>query len=246
VVNNTSVCENKEYKDIMKIKPYNKDGYIIRISETPLIQMILNGLEAYNVHEKIIKRNQKKIETMGLLWGHEHFLDNKLLYCIEMMSIETSAERHKSYVMPNDDSLKLKGDIITSFWPQYDFLGDFHSHPYGNYNDVNAEKGYRYSNGDYKFIENDSDKWNKYNYRVGLVLTISTMERRGTRPYQWIDNYTTIEFTLGNCRMWLKGYVTYSKEDNVIVSAHDDKNVYLDCPALVGLFGEHTPMKKLI
>jgi hypothetical protein len=45
--------------------------------------------------------------------------------------------------------------------------------------------------------------------------------------------------------MWLKGYVTYSLGDKLFVSNHNDENIYLDCPSLVGLFGEHTPMKKI-
>ncbi len=232
----------------MKIKPYNKGGYIIRISETPLIQMILNGLEAYNVHERIIKKKQRKVETIGLLWGHEHQLKNKLLYCIEMVSIETSADRRKSSVTPNEDSLELKRDIITSFWPQFDFFGDFHTHPYNNYSEVITTKGnegYLFSKDDYNDIQDYSDYWDDYNYRTGIVLTISTMERKSSRPPQWLDN-STIEFTLGNCRMWLKGYITYSEGDKLLVSKHGDENIYIDCPSLGGLFGEHTPMKKLI
>lgn len=122
------------------IKKYNVNGYIIRIGENALIQMCLNGLEAYSIAHKEGKRFQKHLETLGLLWGHELELSNKkTLYCVELASVDTSAERYHDSCEPNDDALELKRNILTSFWPQYDFLGDFHTHPYKNYLEVPKE-----------------------------------------------------------------------------------------------------------
>jgi hypothetical protein len=227
-----------------KIKPYNNRGYIVRISEPALIQMVLNGLEAYSIGEIKSNRQHRKLETIGLLWGHEHSLEEQILYCIEMVSIETSAERKQSSVSSEDDSLNLKHDIITSFWPHLDFIGDFHTHPYKDCKDVINDKGYFFSDYDYKSINKFSDFWINYNYRVGIVLTIATMERKGSRKHDWVNN-STIEFTLGNCRMWLKTYVTYLENEKLLISEHNDEKISLDCPSLVGLFGEHTPMKKI-
>ena len=108
------------------MKKYNDNGYIIRIGENALIQMCLNGLEAYSIAHKKGKRSQKPLETLGLLWGHELELSNKkTLYCVEFASIDTSAERNHDSCEPNDEALELKRNVLTSFWPQYDFLEIF-------------------------------------------------------------------------------------------------------------------------
>lgn len=56
----------------------------------------------------------------------------------------------------------------------------------------------------------------------------------------------TIEFTLGNYRLWLKGYIAYDDNGKLKLSAHDDDNVHLECPALMGLYGEFTQFGKVL
>jgi len=59
------------------MKDYNSRGYIIRISENALIQMVLNGLEAYSIFHRGIKGPRVTLETLGWLWGYEVVLANK-------------------------------------------------------------------------------------------------------------------------------------------------------------------------
>ena len=100
------------------MKGYNIRGYIIRISENALIQMVLNGLEAYSIFHRGIKGPRVALETLGWLWGYEVVLpNNQNLYSIENMSIDTSAVRDHGYCDPNDRALELKRDLMTSFWP---------------------------------------------------------------------------------------------------------------------------------
>lgn len=125
------------------LREFNQHGYIVRVSENSLIQMCLNGIEAYVVKHKQGKGKKSKnmIETYGLLWGHQiNQPDKKTLYCVEMVSIDTSAVRDTNSVIPRKLALRLKKDLLTSFWPQYEFLGDFHTHPYEHYKEVLDEK----------------------------------------------------------------------------------------------------------
>lgn len=222
------------------MKDINSNGYIIRIGENALIQMCLNSLEAYSIAHKKGKRLQKNLETLGLLWGHELELSNKkTLYCVELATIDTSAERNHDSCELNDDSLELKRNVLSSFWPQYDFLGDFHTHPYQNYLDVPKEKLYSFSKEDYESIENRTEFWEPKNYRVGLVLTIAQMTKRSSKGFRRY-NSSTLEFTLGNYRVWLKGYVAYMAEKRIKLTEHDDDKVLLECPALTGLNMSYT------
>lgn len=231
------------------VERVNNIYYYIRISENALIQLVLNGLEAYSVFHQGKKKAETRLETYGLLWGHETHLSNNndILYSIELISVDTSAERSRNFCNPNDSALQLKRDIMTSFWPHYDFLGDFHTHPYKKYTDVTKNKCYNYSAGDVKSLEDYSDYWKNYNYRVGLVLTIALLSKEGTKGFEHTQN-NLIEFTLGNYRLWIKGYVLYKAENDngekittLKVSDHKADNVILDCTALVGLSWEFTP-----
>lgn len=223
----------------------NSNGYIIRISENAIINMCLSGLEAYCVLHKNGTSKNNMLEIYGQLWGHEVTLPNgKTLYCVEMLSIDTSAIMKKDSVEPYDDALQIKRDVLTSFWPQFDYLGDFHTHPYKNYESVMEDKLYKFSEQDINSIEKYSADWTKYNYRVGIVLTIAGMQKKGSKQSEWIDS-STIQFTLGNYRLWLKGYVAYTDGDNNLKLTKDNDEVVLDCPAIVGLVGEYTEFGRL-
>lgn len=227
-----------------------EDYYYIKMSEDALIQLVLNGLEAFTILHPGKIKSKTRLETYGLLWGHQISLPNNngILYSIETVSIDTSAERKRSSCMPNDSALSLKRDIMTSFWPQYDFLGDFHTHPYLDHNKVKENKYYDFSKVDYESLENYSDYWMMHNYRVGLVLTIAMLKKKSSKLPCYLQN-NTIEFTLGNYRLWIKGYLaTYNceeeKEKTLKVTDHDEENVILICPSLLGLETEFSPFGK--
>jgi len=228
---------SSEKEDFMGLDKY----YYVKISENALIQLILNGLEAYSVSDLGKKNYKNQLETYGLLWGHEIQLPKNKgpLYYIDLISIDTSAKRGRNYCNYSDSALELKRDIMTSFWPHYDFLGDVHTHPYSNYKNVEDEKLYEFSKGDIKDLEGRCDHWKEHNYRVGLVLTIAGMLREGKKASKYLKN-SLIEFTLGNYRLWIKSYVVFNEksEENedgrseLIVSGHNEEYVFLDCPAL--------------
>lgn len=221
------------------IRKRNEQGYVIRVAENALIQLVQNGLEAYSV--KHHRRGPRiRLETYGLLWGHETTLpDGRTFYAIEMVNVDTSAEMEPDACLPSDEALGLKRDLMTSFWPQFDFLGDFHTHPYDSIAEVNEIRGWCFSEVDQDHITDHAPFWRRHGYRVGLVLTIARMGRASGRDHQWLDT-STIEFTLGNYRMWLKAYVVAEAGGQLVVSADADPYVLLDCPALVGLNGEYT------
>lgn len=84
---------------------YNQKGYIVRVSENALIHMVLNGLEAYSIKHECNKYKLNNLETYGQVWGHVRVLPNgKSLYCVEMITIDTSAIRMKNSVEPNNDA----------------------------------------------------------------------------------------------------------------------------------------------
>lgn len=219
-----------------------REGYVVRVSENALIQLCLSGLEAYSVWHRQ-KGARTRLETYGGLWGHELVLPGgRMLYSVELATVDTSAERGHDYAYPVDGALELKRDVMTSFWPQYDFLGDFHTHPYKTLSEAVGKKfrNYVFSEADRERIEDHSQYWVKQNYRVGLVLTIAQMARASRREHTKIEE-GTVEFTLGNYRLWLKAYVAYRENQSLKVSKDDEPMVTLDCPSLIGQTRPYTP-----
>ncbi|MGD0237900.1 MAG: hypothetical protein ABSC55_25625 [Syntrophorhabdales bacterium] len=227
---------------------YNPDGYIIRIGENALISMCLSCLEAYAVSHKDNGRGKTALETYGLLFGSEVSLpDGKTLYSVELASVDTSAERERSACTPNPRALELKKDLITSFFPQYEFLGDYHSHPYTEpYTEaLMGTDCYKFSGYDYAHILGEPHYWMKHHYRVGMVLTVSLLKRKSGRQNRMV-NTNTIEFTFGNYRLFLTGYVSMLEEFEEYIEMADDEDVTLLCPSLMGLSGEYTQFGRCI
>jgi len=223
------------------MKTYNQKGYIVWVSENALIPMCMNGLEAYVVPSETVNGNKKRVETVGLVWGHETTLtDGRTFYSVELVTIETSAIQRRDFVNIKNQSLQLKRDMMTSFWPRYDFLGEFHTHPEKDYEKVSRQKLYYFSQEDLEDMEKGNGKI--HNYRVGIVMTIAKMKKRSSSLS--FPDPSTVCFTLGDFKIWIKAYITYHKKDKLECSDHRDQEVKLDIPLQVGIVGEYTRFGK--
>jgi len=221
-----------------------KEIFII-IKEEALMEMVLSALEGFAIKNLEKKKPQNKyLEVYGLLWGSlVKYFGNDIenyIYTISHISIDTTAKRSKDSVESNDDALILKKDVITSFWPHYRFLGDFHTHPYKrrknfDYKAIEKEKLYDFTDDDFAFIEDNAEFWHEHKYEIGIVMTIIDMEKSWHIIEQVKDNL--IMFNLGNYRLWIKGYwVSYKKDKkNNKIKANVTDDIYLRCPYLTGM-----------
>lgn len=225
----------------MSLTEENGAGYVVKVTESATIDMCLSALEAYSV--KHIKYQKKPWETFGLVWGHEAIMrDGRALYTIQKISIDTTAERAPGQCTADDKSLDLKFDFINSYYPDIEFLGDFHTHPYlDTPREVRQKKLYEFSDTDIDSIEMHSDFYINYKYRVGLVMTIACVQQERQNEGKladWISNNSTAEFRFNNYRIWLQAYVTYLQGKEIKVTK---ENVSLEVPGLLGLHGPYTP-----
>lgn len=217
----------------MPLEDYNIDGYVIRVTEEAFMQLCLAGLEAYCVpHRKSKRRVENGLETYGTLWGHECRLPNgKTFYGVEYASVDTSAEREPNRCGARPGALELKRSIISSSFPQYSFLGDFHTHPHETTREVRQRQCYTPSFEDYISIEDDP-YWLENDYKVGLILTIVMLQRQQRTTWRRVSS-STVEGTMGYFRLWLHGTVAYLDEDyNIEASRADDKDVTLECSGI--------------
>jgi hypothetical protein len=162
--------------------------------------------------------------------------NKKIIYQVEMVHTDTTAEQRRSSVDENKEAIALKADVIMSFWPHLIYLGDFHSHPFKNAREVLEDKKYFLSEDDREWLNNNF--WKQKGYRVGIVMTIAAMEKAGRKTAGWVAT-NCVEATLGNYRMWLAAYCAYSQKGAYRYTNDNDMSVTLDCPALTGLRWEH-------
>jgi hypothetical protein len=230
-----------------KVERRNPHGYFVRVSEDALVQLVLSGLEAYCIeHARGDGKRGSAVETYATLWGHQVRAgeDGPTVYCVEHVGVDTSADRGRWSVLPSGEALALKREVMASLWPQYDFLGDVHTHPFGHVSEVTPfETGF--SDVDRQDIVGRSDYWQSQGYRVGLVLTIAWMKKGVVDPKAEILKPNILRLTLRNVRMWLTAYVVHSIRRTPADLGVTDEQVVLDCPALTGLNLHYQPMGKV-
>ena len=225
---------------------FNNKKYYVRVSEDALLQLCLYGLEAYEISHNGGQRKKTMLETYGNVLGHSRLLPSgETLISVDMVSVDTSAKQNESSCLPNEKALELKYDVLNAYWPQYEYIGDFHTHPYKNVDEVNYYKGWRQSEQDFISVEADpyQDGWLKYNYRLGIVLAICKMQRKGSLNPTRIQS-NTLRFDIGNYRCWITAYVActnYKEKDGklrFIPEADVDKYILIDSSAIHGIDGE--------
>lgn len=241
----------------MPLERKNKNGYVVKITEDAFIEMCLSALEAYVVSESDGEGDKlDPVETYGQIWGNQATMrDGTTVFTIKKVTIDTSAERTPGSCSSDKEALLVKTNFVESFFPDIEFMGDFHTHPYiKNTREIKQEEYYEFSTADKKSVEK-LDFFDGFPYRVGLVMTLSAVDSQEPLPTlstRIKDDYSVIEFHFSNYRIWLQAYATYlTPYDNRKLTKD---NVWLEVPAINGLecpfgnFGyyKHTARKHVI
>lgn len=239
----------------MSQEPRNKAGYVVKITEGAFIDMCLNALEAYVISEPIKKQDdetiellEEPVETYGTIWGSQgSMVDGRTIYTVRKVSIDTSAVRTNGATDHYRPTLDLKVNYMESFFPDWEFLGDFHTHPYlQDTQMVKDNKFYDFSPADKEVVQG-SDFFTGFNYRVGLVMALAYV-----RNPEQIDLTTRIkddmgvlEFRFSNYRLWLKAHVTYENAKGEVSIARTGVQLEVPCMRGIdwpyGVFGHYNP-----
>jgi hypothetical protein len=231
------------------LEPLNHNGYVVHLSEDAVIDLCLAGMEAHIVEERRSATRSKgnRLETFGLLWGGvSKMSDGRTLIYVSKASTDTTALRTKDSVTPSKSAFLLKKDLITSFWPELNFLGDFHTHPYDEeeylVRDIEENRLFEFSDGDISSISGSKARrrfWAQHGFILGIVATILKMQR-----LPWKRTSTSrrdpIVFNLGHYRIWMKAYVGYLQNGEITLSGHRQRNIQLYCPWVSGCRGPLT------
>ncbi|MCP5207256.1 MAG: hypothetical protein H7A01_08660 [Hahellaceae bacterium] len=242
----------------------SKPGLIIHFSEQSLAQIIASSLEAFVIPHETELSHYTGIETFMTLWGSE--TQTAEISCINVAFAipSTSAERDYSSVSPSHPASMVKRDFITAYFPQYQLIGDIHTHPYirGRSKNVTParireEQLYALSPADIESCLIDPVDKMASGYRVSAVLTMTDMLKENTTLDGQLAN-NVIEFSLNNYKCWLTcsgfHYIPVDglssadqelfatdpqcEEGGIVMVLTDDVRIH--APALLGLV-EHQP-----
>jgi len=229
----------------------------VYFSEPALAQIIASGLEAFVVPHEVELSHWTGIETFMTLWGSETNTGDNHCLNVEFAITSTSAERGYNTVHPSQKTLDLKQDLITAYFPQYQMIGDLHTHPYIRNRSKNIsasvirkERLFSLSPTDLDSclrnpLQNFSD-----GFYISAVLTITNLEKENSVKDGPLES-NTIEFSLNNYKCWLSctifQYVDITKltstelkilkesphcfEEGLLMVA--DENINLHAPSLL-------------
>lgn len=180
----------------------------VRLSDSFLEAAVMAAVEAYCHGDG----KQTEIETIGPIWGHRRSNGDERVIYLDRLAVSLSAERSPASVSPKVEATRLMAEVMDRLAPELTLLGDFHSHPYRDLQDVDSNKGFEFSPADFRAFLSDEDLWGRNpDGPVMVVITICSLSRvhsSGGRP---IRN-NVWRFDLGEFRFWINVSIGYLDE----------------------------------
>lgn len=185
----------------------------VTLDTRALESMLLCALEAYLVPRQGRRRGY---EVYGVLLGMTRDALRRrpgggthVTRYVHVMHAQPqlSAHSESGYVLPNPASLDAILDATRALYPQYQAVGDFHSHPYPDYATLVRRKGWEYSGGDEASNVELAAGMAQRDQHL-MVMFIVSIARGGGRSvrghYRKLRN--TFQIALGDCRAIVAAY----------------------------------------
>ncbi|MHC4982399.1 MAG: hypothetical protein ACYTF6_04425 [Planctomycetota bacterium] len=175
--------------------------------------MLISALEAYLSPRR---PGRKGYEIYGVNLGMSRSVPHKNVrdgVCItRYVSVmhsqpQMSADTEYGQVVPNAKSLDAILRATTTLYPQYQAVGDFHSHPYDELYILEEKRGWNYSGSDEESNIRITRTMSELGQHmlVAFVIGIARSNQRVTRGhYRKLRN--TIQMSLGKCRVVVAAY----------------------------------------
>ena len=120
---------------------------------------------------------------------------------------QLSAEGGNGHVTPNFRSLRAILEATGAMYPQYQAIGDFHSHLYTDFTELDDRKGWEFSTSDEMSNMEVIRPMTEHgrSMQVSFILAIARSMRKVPRShFRGLKN--TLQLSLGDCRVVLAAY----------------------------------------
>lgn len=184
----------------------------ISFAETAAIEIVMAAFEAYEAR----RRAQKTpIETYGHLWGHRRIDGDVKRVRVSQVSTSVLALRKPDQVTPNPYTLGIKNEVMSRLAPDLCYLGDYHTHPYVDRNEVLSCDGWKFSPEDFSSFVADDESWeNSGAMPIMLVATVCPLKRVHTSWPCWEQGrQNVLRFDVADFRVWINAAAGYLDKD---------------------------------
>jgi hypothetical protein len=204
---------------------------VIWLDDRAIEDIVLVAMESYAVPKG---RGSKYTETYGICFGSTKSTEEKrqahgrhtIRYIhIDSVHIQLRAEGYSNKVTYDLRSLDTQMEAVKHLFPQLDIVGDFHTHPYRDLDQLKALKGWNYSHDDETNIPDWASPLREMGYqpKTSLVVAIARGGKRVARPNRVKPN--VIRFSVGKYHFYLACY-------RIIGNRYSNKHVTLNSVAL--------------
>jgi hypothetical protein len=188
----------------------------VMLDAAALESMLIAAMEAYLAPRK---SRRKGYEIYGLSMGmtrdvpHTHPRNGVRMtrYVSVMRSqVQLSADGAYLYVEPNPQSLDAIVAVTKELYPQFEVVGDFHSHPHKDLQTLHQRGGWTPSDSDEDVNVDFAETLREMGHHllVSFVVAIARCPRRVKRGhFRGLRN--TIQMSVGSCRVIVAAYRSF-------------------------------------
>lgn len=190
--------------------------------------MVLAAVESYCLGDSH-RTNRTKLETLGYVWGYARIKSDQKIYHLTRISLSLSAKRSQNSVDPHPKAAILKNEIVTRWSPHLSLIGDFHTHPYEDVNEVNEINGFEFSDQDFISFQNDELIWEESdNSPLMLAMTICRMKRVHIKFSGEQVRNNVCKFYLGEFCFWLNASAGFIRDGVRFYTGNKRSSLFLD------------------
>jgi hypothetical protein len=209
------------------------EDIVVWLDDKAIEDIVLVSLEAYAVP----RRGLRFTETYGICFGSTKSTEEKrqahgkhttrYVYA-SSVHIQLRAEGYSNKVTYDLRSLETQMAVGTHLFPQLDIVGDFHTHPYKDVDELKALKGWNFSPGDESGIPTWVEPLKKMGYhpRTSIVVGIAKGGKRIIRPGRLKPN--VVRFSINKYHFYIACF-------RIIGNRYSDKRITLSSIALPGM-----------
>jgi len=199
----------------------------VRLEPRALEDMLLASAEGYMVSPG---KGRRYTEVFGLCFGsvRRKTVEKvaKAVYVnVSRVATQIRAKATASSVLPNAGSLASQLHIGNQFFPHLELVGDYHTHPYPSLTELNASRGWEYSDQDESALPAHIKDVRGHNHAdplFSLVVAVARGGKASTSSRRKAPNVVHISvgdlfFVIGAYRILLDG--SYDRKVQLSVSA---------------------------
>jgi hypothetical protein len=203
-----------------------------------LEDMLLSVLETYKVPKG---KGSQYTEVYGLCLGMVRQISTSIRGSREHQhqrihvvraAPQIRAQLNPTWCMPNDNSRNALLEASNVLFPQYEVVGEYHSHPFISLSELIKRTGWVPSQSDYQSMPGIFEGIQEQNHRLRVSFIIAIAKGKETSSKGQHKNMENVlRLVIGGCHVFVAAYRILSGG----ILEQNPKTIRLHCPTITGL-----------